>query len=74
MLSLGDGITDIKNRLGHENIRSTLIYLSMDLTRKREVQHKFIEYTQSTISQDTKIEELIDWENKENILAWLDSL
>jgi site-specific recombinase XerD len=74
MLSLGDGITDIKNRLGHENIRSTLIYLSMDLTRKREVQQKFIEYTESTLSQDTKIEALIDWENKENILAWLDSL
>jgi len=74
MLMLGHAITDIKNRLGHENIQSTMIYLNMDLTRKREVQRKFIEYTQSTIAQDTKIEELIDWENKKSVLAWLDNL
>ena len=74
MLTLGHAITDIKNRLGHENIQSTMIYLNMDLTRKREVQRKFIEYTQSTIAKDTKIEELIDWENKESVLAWLDNL
>jgi integrase/recombinase XerD len=74
MLMIGHAITDIKNRLGHENIKSTLIYLKMDMTRKREVQRKFIEYTQSTIAKDTKIEELIDWENKESVLAWLDNL
>ena len=71
---LGHAITDIKNRLGHESIQSTMIYLNMDLTRKREVQRKFIEYTQSTLAKDTKIEELIDWENKESVLAWLDNL
>ena len=74
MLTLGYAITDIKNRLGHENIQSTMIYLDMDLSRKREVQRRFIEYTQSTLADDTKIEALIDWENKESILAWLDSL
>jgi len=74
MLNLGHAITDIKNRLGHENIQSTMIYLNMDLSRKREVQRRFIEYTQSTIAEDTKIEELIDWENKESVLAWLDNL
>jgi len=26
------------------------------------------------LAEDTKIEELIDWENKESVLAWLDSL
>jgi len=51
-----------------------MIYLDMDLSRKREVHHRFIEYTQSTIGEDTKIEALIDWENKESVLAWLDSL
>jgi integrase/recombinase XerD len=35
MLMIGHAITDIKNRLGHENIQSTMIYLNMDLTRKR---------------------------------------
>ena len=51
-----------------------MIYLNMDLTRKREVQDMFIEFVQSTLSQDKKIEALIDWENKESILAWLDDL
>ena len=51
-----------------------MVYLDMHLTRRREVQKKFIEYTQSLLTQDPKIEELIDWENKEKTLAWLDSL
>jgi hypothetical protein len=38
------------------------------------VQRKFIKYTQSTLSDDPKIEELMDWENEEETLAWLDSL
>ena len=46
----------------------------MDLTRRRAVQKKFIEYTQSNLSQDPKIDKLIDWENKKDILEWLDSL
>lgn len=74
MLSKGDSLTDIKNRLGHENIQSTTIYLHMDLRRRRVVQKKFIEYTQSNLSQDPKIDELIDWENRKDILEWLDSL
>ena len=74
MLSSGDPISDIKNRLGHENIQSTMAYLQMDLTRRRHVQQKFIEYTQSVLKHDTKIDELVDWENKEATLTWLDSL
>lgn len=73
-LSCGELISDIKNRLGHENIQSTMIYLHMDLSRRRAVQKKFIEHIQSDLFNDQKIEELIDWENKENLLAWLDSL
>jgi len=74
MLSSGDPISDIKNRLGHENIQSTMAYLQMDLTRRRQVQQKFIEYTQSVLKHDAKIDELVDWENKEVTLTWLDSL
>ena len=74
MLASGDSLSDIKNRLGHENIQSTMVYLHMDLTRRREGQKKFIEYTQSILTHDPKIEEFIDWENKENVMAWLDSL
>jgi site-specific recombinase XerD len=74
MLLCGDSITDIKNRLGHEHIDSTMNYLRLSLLRKREIQKKFIEYTQSILSEDPKIEELLDWENKKQILDWLDSL
>jgi len=74
MLCCGKSITDIKNRLGHENINSTMVYLHMDLTRKQAVQKKFIQYAQSTLKHDPKLDELIDWDHKQDILAWLDSL
>ncbi len=74
MFSLGSSLTEIRNRLGHENVQSTMVYLHMDLSCKRGVQKKFIEYTQSILTHDPKIEELIDWENKEETLKWLDSL
>jgi integrase/recombinase XerD len=74
MLASGDPLTDIKNRLGHENIQSTMTYLQLNLTRKREVQKRFIEYTQTLLPDDHKIEKLIDWQNKKETLAWLDSL
>ena len=41
---------------------------------KRDVQNKFIAYSAKVIEQDSKIEDLIDWENKQDTLAWLDSL
>ena len=74
MLSSGSSLTEIRNRLGHEHVQSTMVYLHMDLSCKREVQKKFIEYTQSILTHDPKIEELIDWENKEETMKWLDSL
>lgn len=74
MLCSGDPITDIKNRLGHENIQSTMIYLQMDLTHKRSVQETFIHYSKALLSDDPKLEALIDWENKQDTMAWLDSL
>lgn len=74
MLLNGYSITDIRNRLGHENIQSTMSYLHLDLSRKQEVQKRFVDYTRSIFIKDTKIDELIDWENKKDILAWLDTL
>jgi len=74
MLLEGKPVSEIKIRLGHENIQSTMTYLHMDLTRKRNVQNKFIEYSAKVIEQDPKIEDFIDWENKQDTLAWLDSL
>jgi integrase/recombinase XerD len=74
MLCAGDPVSDIKNHLGHEDIQSTMVYLQMDLTRRRQVQKKFLQYTQAVLTQDPKIDELIDWQNRTETLAWLDSL
>jgi len=74
MLYEGSDISEIRNRLGHENVQSTTIYLHMELSHKRRVQKKFIKYSQSTLTDEPKIKELVDWENEEETLAWLDSL
>ena len=74
LLLSGKSLTDIQNRLGHEDIQSTTIYTHMDLTHKKAVQKRLIEYMRSNISEDSKINELIGWENKKDILEWLDSL
>ena len=74
MLYRGYSLSEIRNHLGHEDIQSTSIYLHLDLNRKREIQKRFIEYMQSALTRDPKIEELLDWENKEDIITWLDSL
>ncbi len=74
MFLSGKTLTEIQNHLGHENIQSTTIYTHMDLTRKKAVQKRLIEYMRSNISEDPKLDELIDWENKKDILEWLDNL
>ena len=74
MLGCGHALTDIKNRLGHENIQSTMVYLHMDLASKQAVQKKFIQYATSALKLDPKLDALIDWDHKQDILSWLDSL
>lgn len=74
LLVSGYSLTDIKNHLGHEKLSSTMVYLQMNVGQKKEVQKKFIEYTQSRLMQDSKTEDLIDWENKKETLKWLDEL
>jgi site-specific recombinase XerD len=74
MLAAGCTVTDIKNQLGHEDIQSTMVYLQMDLSRRKKIQKKFTEYTQSILSHNTAIEELIAQEEKDDIMTWLDSL
>lgn len=74
MLSSGCSVAEIRNRLGHEDLQSTTIYLHLDLSRKKHIQKQFLEYIQSSIEIDTKLQELIDWELKEDTLVWLDTL
>jgi mannitol/fructose-specific phosphotransferase system IIA component (Ntr-type) len=51
-----------------------MIYLHLNVSRKRDAQKKFIKYIQSAISEEPKIDELLNRENKEEILDWLDDL
>ena len=74
MLARGNSIIDIKNHLGHENIESTMVYLKLDLARKKHIQQQFIQHTQSLLPHDPNIDKLIDWKNKKDIINWLDSL
>ena len=74
MLYGGSSLSDIRNHLGHEDIQSTTVYLHLDLNRKRQIQKQFMEYTQSVLIRDPKIEALFDGENKEDLMSWLDSL
>jgi len=74
MLCAGYSATDIRNRLGHETVQSTMNYLHLDLSRRRYIQKRFLTYTQASLAQDPKIDELIGWEHKQETLAWLDTL
>lgn len=74
MLLQGKDLTEIKNRLGHENLQTTMGYLRLDLNAKADLQKTFMQFTASRIAFDNKVETLIDWEAKEKTLAWLDTL
>ena len=74
MLHNGHPITDIKNHLGHDNIQSTTIYLHLDLDRRRQIQRQFSRHMQSVLTDDSKIDELLHYENEGDLMAWLDSL
>jgi integrase/recombinase XerD len=74
MLACGNSITDIRNQLGHDNVESSMVYLKLDLARKKHIQQQFIQYTQSLLLHDSNIDKLIDWKNKKDIMDWLDSL
>ena len=74
MLHNGYPITDIKNHLGHDNIQSTTIYLHLDLDRRRHIQKQFMRHMQSVLTDDSKIDELLQLENEGDLMAWLDSL
>ncbi len=74
MLYSGHAITDIKNHLGHDSVQSTQIYLHLDLNRRRHIQRRFIRYMESVLTDDSKIAELLQWENEGDLMVWLDSL
>ena len=74
LLYQGEAITDIKNHLGHDNVQSTTLYLQLDLNHRRRIQKQLVEYMKSNLTIDHKIDELLDGENMQDMMAWLDSL
>ncbi|MDM8537721.1 tyrosine-type recombinase/integrase [Desulfobacterales bacterium HSG17] len=74
MLASGCSVAEIRNHLGHEDIQSSMVYLQLDINRRRMIQKKFTEYTQSILSQNAEIEALIDKKEKDDIMDWLDDL
>ena len=74
LLYRGRPIPEIKNRLGHDNLQSTMTYLHLDLNKRRHIQRWFIKYMESLLTDDPKIDELLNWEGEQNIMTWLDSL
>jgi site-specific recombinase XerD len=74
MLASGCSVTDIKNHLGHEDLQSTMVYLQLDLPRRRKIQQRFTEYTQAALSRKAQIDALIDEEDENDIMTWLDNL
>jgi site-specific recombinase XerD len=74
MIAEGRSVSDIRNKLGHEDIQSTMVYLQLDLAKRKKIQQQFIQHVQSNVTQNPEIDELIDWQNKDDIMAWLDDL
>jgi len=50
------------------------IYLHLDLKHRRDIQKKLIKYFESVLTLDPKIEELLGFENDEDLMNWLDTL
>ena len=74
MLTSGCSLSDIRNHLGHEALQATMVYLQLDLTHKRKIQKKFVEFNRAVLIDHPEIEELINTKDKDDIMAWLDSL
>jgi site-specific recombinase XerD len=74
MLSSGCSLSDIRIQLGHEDLQATMVYLQMDLAHRRKIQKKFVEFNRSVLIDHPEIEALFNTQNKDEIMAWLDSL
>jgi hypothetical protein len=48
--------------------------LQLDLSKRKKIQQQFIQHVRSNVTENPEIEALIDWQNKEDIMAWLDDL
>ena len=74
MLTSGCSLSEIRIQLGHEDLQATMVYLQLDLTHRKKIQNKFIEFSGSVLIDHPEINKLINTQNKQDIMAWLDSL
>ena len=74
MLIEGSSIIEIKNHLGHANLKSTMIYLEIDLSRKRQIQENYNINAISNAETNPELDELINWKEKDKLMKWFDSL
>jgi len=51
-----------------------ILLLTSCLNLRRQIQKSFINYMESVITLDPKIEELLQWESDKDMIAWLDNL
>ena len=74
MLTSGCSLSDIRNQLGHEDLQATMVYLRLDLNNKCKVQKRFVEFNRAVLMDRPEIEALINIQEKEDVMAWLESL
>jgi site-specific recombinase XerD len=74
LLYQGKSTSEIQKRLGHDNLQSTMIYLHLDLHRRRHIQKAFVRHMDSVLTLDPKIDELLKWESDHDLMTWLDNL
>lgn len=55
-------------------MQSTTLYLQLDLNHRQRIQKQLVEYMKSELTIEHKIDELLDGENIQDMMAWLDSL
>ena len=51
-----------------------MTYVNLGISVRKEIQKQYIDHTQSMMKSDRKLGDLIDWENRDDILTWLDRL
>jgi hypothetical protein len=59
---------------GKAHSRVIILLLTSCLNLRRQIQKGFINYMESVITLDPKIEELLQWESDKDMIAWLDNL
>lgn len=71
MVKQGYSLLEIKVRLGHSSTDSTLKYLNLDLTVKRERVKEFIDYISKSVDESLTPP---DWSNDKEVVEYLKSL